>query len=162
MSHVEGFSLTGSSMSGSALPQVQQRSVASRGGTPRGGGGSGGGGGGGGGAASPQFRPNATRPQTSASSNGQQRRSPDDPIAMERATHWSPEVEEAYRIQGSGWKSIREYRKTNGDPARWENGFVRMTMHPKTGFFSACVCIVVFRRLQQPRVVLAVCFQREE
>jgi hypothetical protein len=151
MSHMEGFSLSGSSLSASlALPQVQQRGAAARG-TPRSGGGSSDGGGGGG-AASSQFRPNATRPQTSASSYGQQRRSPDDPIAMERATHWSPEVEEAYRIQGSGWRSIREYRKTNGDPARWENGFVRMTVHPKTGFFSTCRFSVLLAWRQQPPV----------
>ena len=61
---------------------------------------------------------------------------------MERATVWSPEVEEAYRIQGSGWRNIREYRKAHGDPLRWENGFVKMTVHPKTGYFSTCFGVV--------------------
>lgn len=62
---------------------------------------------------------------------------------MERATVWSPEVEEAYRIQGSGWRSIHEYRQANGDPARWENGMVKMTVHPKTGFFSTSLIFFV-------------------
>ena len=68
-----------------------------------------------------------------------QKKDPNAPIAMERATYWTPEVEEAYRVQGSGWRSIQEYRRVHGDPKRWENGFVKMTVHPKTGYFSKFV-----------------------
>ena len=48
---------------------------------------------------------------------------------------WTPLVEEAFRIQSSGWRSIQEYRRVHGDPARWDNGFIKMTVHPKTGYF---------------------------
>ena len=131
------FGISGSGISGSSLPRLQSKSQQpARGGSS---------------SRSARAPTKKTTLRSAAASGkpkqkssrggnyGQQRRhDPSEPISMERATVWSPEVEEAYRIQGSGWRSIHEYRRANGEPTRWENGMVKMTVHPKTGYFSTC------------------------
>ena len=47
-------------------------------------------------------------------------------MKMVRAKKWSPEVEEAFRLQSVGYKTMEEYVEANGgEPLRWENGYIR-------------------------------------
>ncbi|TYZ57743.1 hypothetical protein PybrP1_001241 [[Pythium] brassicae (nom. inval.)] len=39
-----------------------------------------------------------------------------------RPKEWSPQVEEAFRVQQAGWRDLKEYMETYGQPERWENG----------------------------------------
>lgn len=41
------------------------------------------------------------------------------PKGMTRATVWSPDVENSYRLQQSGWKSLEEYEIVHGPPTFW-------------------------------------------
>lgn len=36
-----------------------------------------------------------------------------------RATEWTPEVEDLYRLQFAGWKDEQEYKEVYGSPERW-------------------------------------------
>ena len=45
------------------------------------------------------------------------------PVKMARAREWSEEVEELFRLQSAGFKSLREYVAVVGAlPVRWEDG----------------------------------------
>ena len=51
---------------------------------------------------------------------------PGEPIGMTRAKSWSPEVEEAFRLQEAGYKGVPEYLALGlEEPLRWENGRIR-------------------------------------
>ena len=55
---------------------------------------------------------------------------------MKRAKTWCPEVENSYRYQEAGWKSIEEYMETHSEPEVWpESGFVKCLQNKTTGFF---------------------------
>eukprot|EP00455_Lapot_gusevi_P046674 TRINITY_DN6181_c0_g2_i2.p1 TRINITY_DN6181_c0_g2~~TRINITY_DN6181_c0_g2_i2.p1 ORF type:complete len:201 (+),score=37.61 TRINITY_DN6181_c0_g2_i2:161-763(+) len=58
------------------------------------------------------------------------------PIGLTRAREWSPEVEEAFRFQETGWRDIYEYRSVYGEPVRWPNGFLRTVRVKKNGYFT--------------------------
>ncbi|KAF0684893.1 Aste57867_23137 [Aphanomyces stellatus] len=59
-----------------------------------------------------------------------------EPTKMHRPKEWSPEVEEAFRIQQTGWRDINDYRNKYGEPERWENGFVRCTRVKASGYYT--------------------------
>ena len=49
------------------------------------------------------------------------------PVGMTRAKHWSPEVEDAFRLQEAGFKGLPDLKGLGLDPPeRWpESGFIR-------------------------------------
>lgn len=53
-----------------------------------------------------------------------------------RPKEWSPEVEEAFRVQQTGWRDMKEYMETYGEPERWQNGYVRCTRVKANGFYT--------------------------
>ena len=56
------------------------------------------------------------------------------PTGMYRAKCWSPEVEEAFRLQFCGWRDIFEFRAVYGQEVRWElNNFIRRLQCKNTG-----------------------------
>ena len=56
---------------------------------------------------------------------------------MKRASVWTPEVEEQYRLQAAGWKDLDEYIAAYDQPERWEsNSFVKCLRVKKNGFFT--------------------------
>ncbi|ETV83567.1 hypothetical protein H257_04270 [Aphanomyces astaci] len=59
-----------------------------------------------------------------------------EPTKMYRPKEWSPEVEEAFRIQQTGWRDINDYKNKYGDPDRWENGFIRCTRVKASGYYT--------------------------
>ncbi|GMH67213.1 hypothetical protein TrST_g14118 [Triparma strigata] len=59
------------------------------------------------------------------------------PTGIKRATQWSPEVEEQYRLQCAGWKNIDEYVIAYDEPERWaSNDFLKCLRIKKNGYFS--------------------------
>merc|ERR1719201_2084053 len=56
---------------------------------------------------------------------------PRKPKSMTRATAWSPEVENMYRLQQSGWSTLEHYEVVHDPPTRWKNGFIRKLQAPK-------------------------------
>ena len=44
---------------------------------------------------------------------------PRKPKSMTRATAWSPEVENMYRLQQSGWSTLEHYEVVHDPPTRW-------------------------------------------
>jgi hypothetical protein len=62
---------------------------------------------------------------------------PGKPVRMRRAKEWSPEVEDCFRLQHSGWRDLREYSAAFGEPDRWEeSGFIKCTRVKGSGFFT--------------------------
>ncbi|ETW02355.1 hypothetical protein H310_05889 [Aphanomyces invadans] len=59
-----------------------------------------------------------------------------EPTKMHRPKEWSPEVEEAFRIQQTGWRDINDYKNKYGEPERWENGFIRCTRVKASGYYT--------------------------
>ncbi|OQR91617.1 hypothetical protein THRCLA_22443 [Thraustotheca clavata] len=59
-----------------------------------------------------------------------------EPTKMYRPKEWSPEVEDAFRIQQTGWRDINDYKAKYGEPERWENGFVRCTRVKANGYYT--------------------------
>jgi hypothetical protein len=53
-----------------------------------------------------------------------------------RPKEWSPEAEEAFRVQQTGWRDIKEYMETYGEPERWHNGYVRCTRVKANGYYT--------------------------
>ncbi|KAL7690515.1 putative meiosis-expressed gene 1 protein [Plasmopara halstedii] len=53
-----------------------------------------------------------------------------------RPKQWSLEAEEAFRVQQTGWRDIKEYMETYGEPERWQNGYVRCTRVKANGFYT--------------------------
>ncbi|KAG6623275.1 meiosis expressed gene 1 protein [Phytophthora cinnamomi] len=53
-----------------------------------------------------------------------------------RPKEWSPEAEEAFRVQQTGWRDIKEYMETYGEPERWHNGFIRCTRVKANGYYT--------------------------
>ncbi|KAG2502484.1 hypothetical protein BBO99_00009869 [Phytophthora kernoviae] len=53
-----------------------------------------------------------------------------------RPKEWSPEAEEAFRVQQTGWRDIKEYMETYGEPERWHNDFVRCTRVKSNGYYT--------------------------
>ncbi|KAG6951007.1 hypothetical protein JG687_00013894 [Phytophthora cactorum] len=53
-----------------------------------------------------------------------------------RPKEWSVEAEEAFRVQQTGWRDIKEYMETYGEPERWQNGFVRCTRVKANGYYT--------------------------
>ncbi|KAL4128735.1 hypothetical protein PRNP1_007855 [Phytophthora ramorum] len=53
-----------------------------------------------------------------------------------RPKEWSPEAEEAFRVQQTGWRDIKEYMETYGEPERWYNGFIRCTRVKANGYYT--------------------------
>ena len=49
------------------------------------------------------------------------------PKKCTRAKCWTPEVEQQFRFQQSGWRDAVEYEAANGPMKRWPNGFVKVT-----------------------------------
>ncbi|OWZ14047.1 hypothetical protein PHMEG_00012531 [Phytophthora megakarya] len=49
---------------------------------------------------------------------------------------WSLEAEEAFRVQQTGWRDLKEYMETYGEPERWHNGFVRCTRVKSNGYYT--------------------------
>ena len=48
------------------------------------------------------------------------------PKGMSRAKVWSPEVEEAFRLQEAGWRAVPELLAYGlGEPERWSNGLIK-------------------------------------
>jgi hypothetical protein len=61
---------------------------------------------------------------------------PRKPTRMSRAKTWSPEIENTFRLQETGWASIEEYLDFFGEPERWPNGLLRVLRYKETGFWS--------------------------
>ncbi|KAG9402494.1 hypothetical protein AC1031_007107 [Aphanomyces cochlioides] len=59
-----------------------------------------------------------------------------EPTKMYRPKEWTPEVEEAFRIQQTGWRDINDYKNKYGEPERWENGFIRCTRVKASGYYT--------------------------
>ncbi|OQS01617.1 hypothetical protein ACHHYP_00603 [Achlya hypogyna] len=59
-----------------------------------------------------------------------------EPTRMYRPKEWTPEVEEAFRIQQTGWRDISDYKSKYGEPERWENGFIRCTRVKASGYYT--------------------------
>ena len=57
---------------------------------------------------------------------------------MRRAKVWSEEVEEAFRLQSAGYKTLDEYVEIHGEePVRWEeNGYIRKLVSPDGDSFT--------------------------
>uniref|UniRef100_K3WBI0 Uncharacterized protein n=1 Tax=Globisporangium ultimum (strain ATCC 200006 / CBS 805.95 / DAOM BR144) TaxID=431595 RepID=K3WBI0_GLOUD len=57
-----------------------------------------------------------------------------------RPKEWSPEVEEGanqtFRVQQTGWRDLKEYMETYGQPERWDNGFIRCTRVKSNGYYT--------------------------
>ncbi|DBA04411.1 TPA: hypothetical protein N0F65_010007 [Lagenidium giganteum] len=58
------------------------------------------------------------------------------PTRCYRPKEWTPEVEEAFRVQQTGWRDLKEYMETYGQPERWENGFIRCTRVKSNGYYT--------------------------
>mmetsp|Transcript_9536 Transcript_9536/g.23400 ORF Transcript_9536/g.23400 Transcript_9536/m.23400 type:complete len:121 (+) Transcript_9536:92-454(+) len=60
--------------------------------------------------------------------------------SMTRASAWAPEVEDLFRLQQAGWKTLAEYTQANGPPDRWEKSrsadeLIMKTKIKANGFF---------------------------
>ncbi|RLN54078.1 hypothetical protein BBJ29_010064, partial [Phytophthora kernoviae] len=44
--------------------------------------------------------------------------------------------EEAFHVQQTGWRDIKEYMETYGEPERWHNDFVRCTRVKSNGYYT--------------------------
>lgn len=63
--------------------------------------------------------------------------SDEKPTGMYRPKLWSPEVEEAFRLQCVGWRDVSEYAAVYGPPERWtSNGFIKKLQVKKTGYYT--------------------------
>jgi len=72
-----------------------------------------------------------------------------EPTSVRRATEWTHEVENAWRLQRTGWRHMDEYRCANGRPSAWSNGLVACLKLKTTGgwvYFRSA------RELEQKRV----------
>jgi hypothetical protein len=59
------------------------------------------------------------------------------PVRVRRAKEWSPQVEDCFRLQHSGWRDLCEYTAAFGEPDRWdESGFVKCTRVKGSGFYT--------------------------
>ncbi len=59
------------------------------------------------------------------------------PVRVRRAKEWSPEVEDCFRLQHSGWRDLCEYIAAFGEPDRWgESGFIKCTRIKGSGFYT--------------------------
>jgi len=59
------------------------------------------------------------------------------PTGVKRASSWSPEVEEQYRLQQVGWRNLDEYVVEHGEPERWAtNDFLKCLRVKKTGNYT--------------------------
>lgn len=61
--------------------------------------------------------------------------------SMRRATQWSPEVEDLFRLQAAGWVNEDEYRKVYGAPERWQpevcaDQFISKLQVKSNGYFT--------------------------
>ncbi|KAF1318068.1 Meiosis expressed protein, partial [Globisporangium splendens] len=56
-----------------------------------------------------------------------------------RPKEWSPEVEEAFRVQQTRWRDLKEYMETYGQPECWDNGFIRCTRVKSNGYYTYCI-----------------------
>ena len=68
------------------------------------------------------------------------------PISMQRAKHWSIEVENAFRFQLAGFKDEEEYLSLlgNHEPELWDpEGVIKCLRAKKTGYF------MYFRRTRE-------------
>lgn len=53
-----------------------------------------------------------------------------------RPKAWNTEVEQAFRVQQAGWRDLKEYMETYGEPDRWENGLIRCTRVKSNGYYT--------------------------
>eukprot|EP00620_Florenciella_sp_RCC1587_P006058 CAMPEP_0182603066 /NCGR_PEP_ID=MMETSP1324-20130603/92306_1 /TAXON_ID=236786 /ORGANISM="Florenciella sp., Strain RCC1587" /LENGTH=139 /DNA_ID=CAMNT_0024820993 /DNA_START=459 /DNA_END=878 /DNA_ORIENTATION=- len=60
-----------------------------------------------------------------------------EPKKMVRATTWTPEVENAFRLQCAGWRSVEEYlQQYDEDLSVWpSNQFIKALKAKQNGFF---------------------------
>jgi hypothetical protein len=60
------------------------------------------------------------------------------PTSVQRPKIWSPEAENAFRIQSMGWRDVYEYRSVHGeDPEVWEDtGYFSRILSKKTGYIT--------------------------
>lgn len=57
-----------------------------------------------------------------------------EPKGMTRAKVWTPEVENAYRFQEAGYKSMEEYLEDHDEPEKWpQTGFVKCLQKKTSG-----------------------------
>jgi len=61
--------------------------------------------------------------------------------SMRRATEWSPEVEDLFRLQAAGWNHEEEYTKVYGPPERWPadvcpDQFINKLQSKSDGYFT--------------------------
>lgn len=42
----------------------------------------------------------------------------------------------AFRVQQAGWRDLKEYMETYGQPERWENGSIRCTRVKSNGYYT--------------------------
>lgn len=42
----------------------------------------------------------------------------------------------AFRVQQAGWRDLKEYMETYGQPERWENGYIRCTRVKSNGYYT--------------------------
>ena len=66
---------------------------------------------------------------------------------MSRAKQWSPEVENAFRLQEAGWRGVEEYLSAGLEkPDRWEeSGFIRK-LQTRHSFEHGGRILLYFRR----------------
>lgn len=55
---------------------------------------------------------------------------------IRRAKVWNDEVEEAFRLQQSGWLHVEEYKSVHGELERWDNRAIKCTRVKSNGYFT--------------------------
>lgn len=79
-----------------------------------------------------------------------------EPVGMTRAKCWSTEVENAFRVQEAGYRSIEEYVALGlAEPARWpDTGFIRK-LQTRHSFDNGGYIVLYFRQTPEcePRYV---------
>jgi hypothetical protein len=59
-----------------------------------------------------------------------------NPMKMQRAKFWSPDIENLFRYQAAGFRDQEEYAATYSPPDCWEStGFIKTLQAKQTGYF---------------------------
>ncbi|CAD7926903.1 unnamed protein product [Amoebophrya sp. A120] len=90
--------------------------------------------------AKPAPRVSSTRPGAGSATSSSSSTTALGAKSMVRASQWSRDVEDLYRLQQAGWKTLEEYTAANGAPDRWEqercaDQYILKTKLKSNGFF---------------------------
>jgi hypothetical protein len=59
------------------------------------------------------------------------------PTGMKRASVWTPDVEESYRLQQVGFRTVHEYMEVYGEPERWaSNNWLKTLRVKESGYYT--------------------------